>query len=281
VPTELTRPATVTSGRTARPRRYLMCRPSFFDVTYKINPWMNPAQPTSGDLALYQWKWLHDLIVDLGHEVELVEPSPGLPDMVFAANGATVVDGRALVARFRYGQRADEGPAYLDWFVRRGYRDARQAACLNEGEGDLLLAGDVILAGAGFRTEAAAHDEASAFLGRPVISLDLVDPRYYHLDTALAVLDDDEIMYYPPAFSPASRDLLAARYPDAILAADADAAAFGLNAVSDGRHVVMSPRATGLAAQLRERGFVPIGADMSELLKAGGSAKCCILELRD
>ena len=39
----------------------------------------------------------------------------------------------------------------------------------------------------------------------PVMALTLVDPRYYHLDTALAVLAPDTIMYYPPAFSAGSR----------------------------------------------------------------------------
>ncbi|KJY23006.1 amidinotransferase, partial [Streptomyces sp. NRRL S-104] len=106
------------------------------------------------------------------------------------------------------------------------------------------------------------------------------DPRFYHLDTALSVLDRDEVMYYPAAFSPESREVLAERFPDAIQAEEADAVAFGLNAVSDGLHVVLPEQARGLAAQLAERGFEPIGVDLSELLKAGGSAKCCTLELR-
>ena len=108
-----------------------------------------------------------------------------------------------------------------------------------------------------------------------------MDPRYYHLDTALAVLDGDEIMYYPAAFAPESQELLRELYPDAILADDDDAAVFGLNAVSDGRHVLLAPQATNLIEQLWDRGFIPIGVDLSELLKSGGSAKCCTLELRD
>src|SRR5262249_46012424 len=126
----------------------------------------------------------------------------------------------------------------------------------------------------------AAHAEFEAFFGVPVVTLTLVDPRYYHLDTALAVLDDHTIMYYPAAFDANSTRVLAELYPDAITASAADAAAFGLNAVSDGRHVNLPQAATGLIAQLRDHGFEPIGADLSELLKAGGSVKCCTLELR-
>jgi N-dimethylarginine dimethylaminohydrolase len=138
-----------------------------------------------------------------------------------------------------------------------------------------------VLAGSGFRTLPRAHAEAEEYLGLPVVGLRLVDPRYYHLDTALAVLDDDTVMYYPAAFSAESRRLLERLYPDAITASDTDTAVFGLNAVSDGRHVVLPQAAVGLIDQLRQRGFSPIGADVSELLKAGGSVKCATLELHN
>jgi N-dimethylarginine dimethylaminohydrolase len=257
-----------------------MCEPTYFDVCYSINPWMDPNRPTSPDTGLGQWKYLHDLFVELGHDVERVEARSGLPDMVFAANGATVIDGKALVAKFRHAQRRDESEAYLEWFERRGWQDVRMASHDNEGEGDFLFTGNEILAGKGFRTVAAAHDELAEFFGRPVVGLTLVDPRFYHLDTALAVLDHGEVMYFPGAFDAASREVLVSRFPDAILASEADAEAFGLNAFSDGRHVVLPEAAVGLAAQLRERGFEPIGVDLVELLKAGGSVKCCTLELR-
>lgn len=266
--------------RTARPRHYLMCRPTHFTVDYSINPWMNPAKPTSADVSLSQWKWLHDLFVDLGHDIDLIEPKPGLPDMVYAANGATVIGGKVLVARFRHRQRAGEPSSYLDWFRRNGWTSVEQASSINEGEGDFLFTGSEILAGTGFRSTALAQKEAAAYFGLPVIGLDLVDPRFYHLDTALAVLDEGEIMYYPPAFTPESRDLLASRFPDAVRATEADALVFGLNAVSDGLHVVLPEGTVRLAAQLRERGFETIGVDLTELLKGGGSVKCCTLELR-
>lgn len=242
---------------------------------------MDPGRPTSADRALSQWYWLHDLLIDLGHAVDRIKPVPGLPDMVFAANGAIAVDGRAMVARFRYAQRVDEAAAYLEWFRLEGYQDVRQAAVVNEGEGDFLTAGKLTLAGAGFRSDPGSHDEVREFFGKEVLSLTLVDPRFYHLDTALAVLDDEEVMYLPQAFSPESRELLADRYPDAIFAAEEEACLFALNAVSDGLHVLLPKEATRLAVQLRERGYEPIGVDTTELFKAGGGAKCCTLELHD
>ncbi|MEU9077379.1 dimethylargininase [Kitasatospora sp. NPDC004745] len=272
--------ATPRAERTARPRHYLMCRPTHFEVSYAINPWMDPAKPVDTGLAVAQWERLHALYREFGHRVELIDPIPGLPDMVYAANGATVVDGKVLGARFRNAERAAEGPAYLEWFRSHGYADRHDPQHVNEGEGDFLVTASYVLAGRGFRSTPAGHEEAQEFFGRPVIGLQLVDPRYYHLDTALAVLDGDEVMYHPDAFSSGSRAVLRRLFPDAVLADADDAAVFGLNAVSDGRHVFLPEAATGLAVKLRERGFEPIGVDLSELLKGGGSVKCCTLELR-
>ncbi|WP_405917285.1 MULTISPECIES: dimethylargininase [unclassified Streptomyces] len=268
--------------RRATPRRYLMCPPVHFDVTYAINPWMDPAKPVDVPLALAQWEDLRDRYRSLGHTVEELTPRPGLPDMVFAANGATVVDGRVLGARFAYPQREPEAAAHLEWFRARGFGQIHEAAHINEGEGDFVVTGSYLLAGRGFRASPLSHGEAQEFFGRPVIGLDLVDPRYYHLDTALAVLDDtaDDVMYYPPAFSPGSREVLRRLFPDALTATAEDAAALGLNAVSDGLHVLLPQEAAGLFDPLRERGFVPVGVDLGELLKGGGSVKCCTQELR-
>ncbi|MGQ4512775.1 dimethylargininase [Streptomyces sp. DW26H14] len=273
------------SGRTpaapvATPRRLLMCRPQYFDVSYSINPWMDPGKPVDTTLALLQWEYLRDLYVRLGHTVELIEPLRGLPDMVFAANGATVVDGKVLGARFRHVERTAEGPAYLEWFLRHGYRDVLWPDAVNEGEGDYLVVGRKILAGTGFRTDPRSHAEAQEFFGLPVVGLQLVDPNFYHLDTALSVLAEDQVMYYPGAFSPGSLAVLRTMFPDAIEASESDAGVFGLNAFSDGYNVVLPQAAAGLIEALKARGFHPVGVDLAELLRAGGSVKCCTLELR-
>ncbi|GAA0468771.1 amidinotransferase [Actinoplanes capillaceus] len=260
-------------------RRYLMCRPTHFAVTYRINPWMDPTAPYDNALAISQWENLRQTFLGLGHTVELIDPLPGLPDMVFAANGATVVDGRALGVQFRDAERADEAPAYAAWFRENGF-DVLEPKHTNEGEGDILLAGDVLLAGTGFRTSHASHAETQEFLQRPVITLQLVDPAYYHLDTALCVLDETNIAYLPEAFSPGSQAVLRQLFPNAIIATPEDAAVLGLNAVSDGETVVLAEQATHLAGALRAAGYRTIGVDMSELRKAGGGPKCCTLEVR-
>ncbi|WUL62607.1 amidinotransferase [Streptomyces sp. NBC_00344] len=259
-----------------------MCPPAHFRVTYSINPWMDPSKPVEIPLAIAQWEDLRDRYRSLGHTVDLLDPRPDLPDMVFAANGATVVDGRVLGARFAFTERAEEAQAHVEWFRSNGFADIQQPFHVNEGEGDFAVTASYLLAGRGFRSSPLSHDEAQEFFGRPVIGLDLVDPRYYHLDTALSVLDDasDEIMYYPDAFSPGSRAVLSRLFPDALIATSEDAAALGLNAVSDGRHVVLPHAAVGLFGPLRDRGFEPMGIDLGELLKGGGSVKCCTQELR-
>jgi N-dimethylarginine dimethylaminohydrolase len=264
--------------RSPTPRRYAMTPPTFFAVEYAINPWMDISEPIDLGVAHTQWERLRQTYVELGHAVDLVEPVAGLPDMVYAANGGFMTDDIAIVARFRFAERAGESKAYAEWMASRGYRPVTTRH-VNEGQGDLLLVGQMMLAGCGFRTDQRAHSEISSMLGMPVVSLELVDPRFYHLDTALAVLDDRTIAYYPPAFSPAAQRQLQVLFPDAIVVGSADAYVLGLNVVSDGLHVVLPATATGFAKQLRDAGFEPVGVDLSELLKGGGSVKCCTLEV--
>ncbi|KAA8963667.1 dimethylargininase [Mycobacterium sp.] len=255
-----------------------MTAPRFFAVDYAINPWMDTGVAVDVDVATAQWEHLRDTYLRLGHRVDLVDPVPGLPDMVYAANGGLIVGRKAIVARFKYPQRAKESIAYAQWMSAAGYRPIRTRH-VNEGQGDLLVAGGIVLAGSGFRTDVRAHAEIAEILGMPVVSLELVDPYLYHLDTALAVLDETTIAYYPPAFTPTSRARLDALFAEAIVVGRADAYALGLNAVCDGYHVVHPAAARGFAEQLYHAGFDPIGVDLSELLKAGGSVKCCTLEV--
>jgi N-dimethylarginine dimethylaminohydrolase len=264
--------------RASSPRHYAMTAPTFFAVEYAINPWMDTSTSVDTHVAMNQWETLRQTYKELGHTVELVEPVAGLPDMVYAANGGLLVNGKAVVARFAYPQRAGESAAYAEWMARHGF-DPAETRHVNEGQGDLLVVGSIVLAGYGFRTERKAHAEIAALVGMPVVSLELVDPRFYHLDTALAVLDDTTIAYYPPAFSDEARAQLLELFPDAIEVGSADADVLGLNAVSDGLNVVLPAAATGFAEQLRDAGFRPIGVDLSELLKGGGSVKCCTLEV--
>ncbi|HVE28252.1 MAG TPA: arginine deiminase-related protein [Sporichthya sp.] len=276
--------ATVTTlpgVRTARPRHYLMCRPTFFTVTYAINPWMDPSVPVDVDLAMRQWEGLRDTYRALGHTVSFIEPVAGLPDMVFAANGALVVDGKVLAASFLAAERQPESPAYTRWLAEADlFTDFGTTSTVNEGEGDFLDLDTVILAGTGFRTSRSAHGEAQEFFGKPVISLQLVDPRFYHLDTAIAVLGDHDIAYYPGAFSAGSTAVLRRMFPDAITVDEAEAATFAMNSVSDGRNVVIPVESVRFAEALRDRGYEPVPVELSEFRKSGGGPKCCTLELR-
>ena len=279
----MTQPSASAPERVATRRTVLMCRPDFFTVSYRINPWMHPEDPTDTSLAVTQWETLYAKYLELGYDVHLIDGLQGLPDMVYAANGGFVLDGIAYGAKFQYPERQPEGPAYMEWFAANGFTVAEPVST-NEGEGDFLLVGETIYAGTGFRSDAASHDELRKIYNREVVTLTLIDPSFYHLDTALAVLDSDggpgSIAYLPKAFDAASLAILEERFPDAIHVNDADAAVLGLNSFSDGKNVIIASRATDFERQLRERGFTPHGVDLSELLLGGGGVKCCTLELR-
>jgi N-dimethylarginine dimethylaminohydrolase len=272
--------------RIPRKRTYLMCPPEHYVVEYTINPWMDTRAPVDTELALKQWEGLRETLVRLGHDVHLLSPEIGLPDMVYAANGAFTVDGVVYGARFKFPQRMTEAVAHRRFYIERsafGWRFVAPTET-NEGEGDFAylpaVLGGLVLAGYGFRTEASAHVEAQEVFGRPVLSLRLVDPRFYHLDMALAAIDDGNIAYYPGAFSEASQRVLGQLFPAAVIADENDALSFGLNLISDGRNVVLNSDANGLAAKLAAAGYRPAPVELSELKKGGGSVKCCTAELR-
>jgi len=210
----------------------------------------------------------------------VIDGVPGQPDMVFAANCGTIIGGKSLAANMFSPMRRGEQATYRAWLQQHS-TDLTIGELINEGQGDFAWTGRVLLAGSGYRTDPRAHELAGQALGVDSVGLELVDPRFYHLDTALFVLGHEQIAYYPWAFSQESLKLLRRRYPDAILADEADAMCLGLNAVSDGFNVVITPEATGLISQLTARGYHVIGVDLSELRKAGGGAKCCTLELHD
>ncbi|MFD6567005.1 dimethylargininase [Micromonospora profundi] len=274
---------TVNQQRVPRKRTYLMCSPEHFAVEYAINPWMDVTTPVDRELAVKQWDRLRETLVGLGHEVHVLTAEPGLPDMVYAANGAFMVDGSVYGARFKHEQRAAEAAAHHAFYESLGCRFIAPSET-NEGEGDFAYVpeahGGLILAGHGFRTETAAHAEAQEALGRPVVSLRLIDPRFYHLDVALAAVDDSNVVYFPGAFSAASQRVLTQLFPDAVIADDSDALAFGLNLVSDGANVVLNSEAARLAGKLKVAGYTPVPVELAELKKGGGSVKCCIAELR-
>lgn len=265
-----------------------MCPPEHFDVVYEINPWMDASVPVQRDRALAQWERLVETYRSLGHQVDVLDPQPGLPDMVFAANGSTVVDGTVLTARFANPERAAEADHHHNWHqshsTELGWRRIARPTYINEAEGDFAVAGDVVLAGHGFRTDPRGHRELADLIDLPVIGLRLIDPRFYHLDVALTVLDDTpgaaEIAWYPGAFSAGSQATVRRLFPHAIEVDERDALVLGLNAVSDGLHVMLPSAATGFAEQLSRRGYTPVGIDLAELLKGGGSVKCCTQELR-
>jgi N-dimethylarginine dimethylaminohydrolase len=275
----------VTMERKPRMRTYLMCRPDQFVVEYAINAWMDTTVPVDTALAVKQWEGLRDTLLSHGHTVHELEPEAGLPDMVFAANGAFSVDGIVYGADFKYPQRKAEAVAHRAFYQARPDEWTFVAPThVNEGEGDFTFVpqahGGIALAGYGFRTEPVAHAEAQEAIGRPVVSLHLVNPRFYHLDTALAVLDDTNITYYPGAFSAASQNTLRQLFPDAIIADEADGLAFALNLVCDGKHVYLNTESAGMADKVAAAGYTPVMIELGELKKGGGSIKCCIAELR-
>lgn len=278
-------PRTHASHPPTRPT-FLMCPPKFYDVNYVINPWMSDnIHAVSRERAAAQWHQLHHALSQIA-EVVLVEPQPGSPDMVFTANAGLECDGIVVLSSFFHPERQAEEPHFRNWFQSAGYTviDLPRATPF-EGEGDALFAktptGTCLFAGYGLRTLLSSHDALSHAWNVPVISLELIDPRFYHLDTAFAPLEGGVVMYYPPAFSPAAVAAIQAAYPadKRIEVQESDALRFACNAISVGRHILLNQISRELTTRLESLGFITTQVDLSEFLKAGGAAKCLVMRL--
>ena len=273
----------------ARPA-FLMCPPRFFDVQYVINPWMEGnLHAPSAALAQQQWEHLHAAVAAFA-EVLLIEPQPGLPDMVFTANAGLVHPlgnhGIAALSRFRCAERTGEEAHFQRWFEAAGFEvRAMPPDAPFEGEGDALFTpdGGRLWAGYGWRTAEASHRcLQELWPACEVVPLRLVDPRFYHLDTCFAPLANGDLLYYPPAFDDASLGRIEAFYTPGqrIAVGEEDALRFACNAVNVGEQIVLNQIRAPLRATLASRGFTVTEVALSEFMKSGGAAKCLCLRVR-
>jgi N-dimethylarginine dimethylaminohydrolase len=258
----------------------LMCEPRHFRIDYEINPWMRRDNQVVSERALAQWGTLRDTLMDLGVRVDLVEQGETVPDMTFTANAGVAVGRRFIPSRFRFAQRQTEASLFSSWFAGHGYQVAPLPGTDTwEGEGDVLPAGDVVVAGYGFRTDQAALDALDRALGTEVVRLELVDPRFYHLDTCFCPLGEGRALYFPSAFTAAGRAEIERRFPRAFAVPEADALRFACNAVVVGDVVVMNDGCEATATALAAFGLRVAATHTGEFIKAGGSVKCLVLML--
>ena len=272
----------------------LMCRPAHFAVSYAINPWMDPQSWAREDRALAtvahrEWSALHRTLLKSGARIELVQPVAGLPDLVFTANAAVVLDGKAVLARFRHPQRqAEEAPyeAAFRALQNRGMLDSVRRlpdGLVLEGAGDCVWDStrNLFWMGYGPRTDAAAQDVVADEFGVPVLALELADPRFYHMDTALCPLSRGEVIYFPGAFTEAGLAAIRASVApaDRIEIGIEDACRLAANAVCIGDTLVMSGCSAALRAAIETRGYRVVTTPLDAFLRSGGSAFCLTLRL--
>jgi N-dimethylarginine dimethylaminohydrolase len=257
-----------------------MCPPEHFGVLYEINPWMHKEVIVDRDVALAQWSSLADTLRQAGAEIELQEPHPDVPDLVFTAN-AGIVNGRQFVpSRFKHPERQAETPFDIEWFASHGYEiDELPPGVSHEGAGDALPFGPFLVSGYRFRSDAASHAYLSKLTGAAVRSVELADPRLYHLDLTFCPLDDRRAIIAPLGWDSYGRKVMEALVPEPLVLTDDEALAFTANSVVVGSVVVMPSCPPRVGRQLEAWGYSVAVCDVSEFLKAGGGCRCLTLAL--
>ena len=266
--------------------RFLMCAPDHYDVDYAINPWMEGnIHKSSRDRAVEQWYKLYNVLKDKAI-VDLVKPQKGWPDMVFTANAGLLLGDNVVLSRFLHKERQGEEPFFKQWFADNGYTVYELPKDLPfEGAGDALFdrEGRWLWAGYGFRSELDSHPYIAKWLDTEVLSLRLIDERFYHLDTCFCPLSGGYLLYYPPAFDAYSNRLIEMRIPEEkrLVVEEPDAVNFACNAVNINSTIVMNKASDSLQQRLAKVGFEVIETPLKEFLKAGGAAKCLTLRVTE
>src|SRR5262245_42003891 len=242
-----------------RQPRILMCPPDYYDIEYEINPWMSRLRGAARDKARSQWQALHDALVALGVTVERMLPQPGLPDLVFTANAGLVHGARYFSSRFRHEVRARETPYFDAWFAAHGYTvEQLPEGTFFEGAGDALFCGPTLFAGYRIRSDVQGHQYLGRVLGKQVLPLELLNRRFYHLDTCFCPLAPGEAVYYPAAFDAYGRKVLQSHIPKLLAVNEPEAHRFGCNAVVVDKTVVTNTGCEQLAKDLRAWGYDPV-----------------------
>lgn len=257
-----------------------MNKPTHFDVTYSINPWMKPqSESIKKDLALEQWHQLYSLIAKHAQIEHIPTPSLQLPDFVFTANAGLIYKKEIILSSFVHRERTKEEQYWKTWFSQHGFT-THTIETNFEGAGDaLFMDNTTLLGGYGIRTKKEAYIQIKKIWPHiTILPLRLVDPYFYHLDTCLCALDHNTIFYYPPAFSVASQTLLLSKFT-CIPVSKKEAYQFACNAIVIKNNIILPEQTPIIEQQLIARGYTTNRVPMSEFSKAGGAAKCLTLLL--
>ena len=261
-------------------RRYLVCPPEHFGVLYEINPWMHREVRVDLERARAQWEGLVAALRSAGAEIEVLDPVPGLPDLVFTANAGVVNGTQYVPSRFRHPQRQAEVPSDAAWFRAHGFRvDELPDGVCHEGAGDALPFGGGLVSGYRWRSDAASHAHLSRLTGAAVRSVELVDERLYHLDLTFCPLDDRRAMVAPMAWDRYGRTVVEALVPEPLVLEEDEALSFCANSVVVGTTVLMPACPPPVGRRLEAWGFEPVVCDVGEFRKAGGGCRCLTLAL--
>lgn len=262
--------------------KILMCKPDHYGIEYEINPWMDINHSVNHQKAIQQWEALYQTLIKCGAEIELVPPIKGWPDMVFTANAGLYYQQKIILPHFKFKERQGELPYFLNWFKKAGFTTLNVPPHENtpyfEGAGDALLAGDILFAGYGFRTDKHFYTEATYIDQNKLIFCELNDPYFYHIDTCFCPLNEKLAIWYPPAFTNESQ-LRMQNEIELIPVIENEAKRFACNAVVINKQVILPTQCPQISAELEKRGYEVFACDMDEYLKAGGACKCLTLRI--
>ena len=258
---------------------FYMCPPTYYEIKYVINNWMDKNFKVDKGIAIAQWESVCEAYEKLGAEVSIVEAVDGIPELTFAGDSILLFKNKAISSNFRFEERQPEIAPMAFWFSERGYSIHNIPEDVHlEGNAETILWNDKLFGGWGIRSDKEAYTSVAEILDVEVVPLNLKEP-YYHLDTGFCPINENTIAYVPDAFETKSREVVS-RLAKNMIAIDAnEAQLMACNSKTVGDTVVVSTKqAPKFVAEVTRLGLNVVELELSEFLKAGAGAKCLTLE---
>ncbi len=275
------------------PTRVLMCSPDYFDIVDVKNVHMQGHIGNTDKAQVNaQWQSLKDaydalLANKVLDEVSVIPGAKDCEDMVFCANQTLpwkMEDGSEVVvmSRMRHESRQREVPYFEEFFKNKGFKPLHfNNVKMFEGMGDVIPhpRKRLLYGGYGHRTTAEAYDELATMLQTPVVALELINPKFYHLDTCFVPLSKDSVMLCKEAFTEDGLAMIRQLFNKVYYIPEYEAEKyFSLNAHAFDAHgtktAILQKGSAITVDVLKQEGYNVVEIETGEFMKSGGSVFC-------
>jgi N-dimethylarginine dimethylaminohydrolase len=261
-------------------KKVILCEPQYMEIKEVINDVQKKYIKDNIDrsLAISQHQKFEQTLRNAGVEVIKLKPSKDHPEQVFTRDIGFSLGNRLFISEMANPIRQGEERVLVQWLNQHNISYKKLSMDSIEG-GDVIVDGNRVFIGISHRTGKKAIQALQKELPEFKIIPISFNPEYLHLDCVFNILSSKEALIYPNAFDQKDVDLLSRMY-HLIEVNESEQFAMGTNVLSIGNNRVLSlPSNHDVNKKMRQYGYQVLEVDFSEIIKSGGSFRCCSMPI--